>query len=633
MPPSSGVVAASPASGTAMATAFAAAASLWAGDALPLRYGSRRRPEFYASASVEPSAGGLLLAAGTQVITVAVTDAHGAAATADAAPVAVRGLARTPGDFAVDEDSVGETFANFATANRRVLRSADESRFLGTATMNASATLRPLASLGGVASSVYMTLSEFAVDPYGASSDAGASTLRFLASDGAATRRRLAGASTNLTVALSVPSGDYGETARRLVLGPVPEAVSARFPRLARLCCAAEGEAEASVAPDVEGAPDDEDRGAPPAPDFASCACFGAADASCLARGASADDAAPAAAAEESLEAVLGLDKEASQHAPVDDEVPEAAPRPPVEKEAAPLRRSTRSSSWRRRTARPRTLRGHRRADRATRVPRGAADAEAAGLREPGPDRRAGPGGRRALLVEDGDGVMEKKTTVPKALQKTLFDEKTADTLQWMPSATWEDDVGDGSRSLGDESSTGRRRRGTMQAAKRRSTDAARALAQYHYTVKAAVTMDQRRGRALSSQLAAPVARGVAAQLRELDDLLAALEARRDARARDARIMVGKYRERLLRRWGWGAGADECGSGAAWRVELRLRHHMKDADRWHDRLVDLRARCDDDRAYLFNAQACEEIDQTLKFSSSVKSKLIRLIFGRIDRSR
>ncbi|EGB02518.1 hypothetical protein AURANDRAFT_68805, partial [Aureococcus anophagefferens] len=140
-----------------------------------------------------------------------------------------------------------------------------------------------------------------------------------------------------LTLAVSFPlCALFERLFEAYVLGPVPEAVRARFPRLARLCCAAEGEAEASVAPDVEGAPDDEDRGAPPAPDFASCACFGAADASCLARGASADDAAPAAAAEESLEAVLGLDKEASQHAPVDDEVPEAAPRPPVEKEARP---------------------------------------------------------------------------------------------------------------------------------------------------------------------------------------------------------------------------------------------------------------------------------------------------------
>ncbi|KAH8061337.1 calcium ion binding protein [Aureococcus anophagefferens] len=1150
MPPSSGVVAASPASGTAMATAFAAAASLWAGDALPLRYEFSTASGILRVASVEPSAGGLLLAAGTQVITVAVTDAHGAAATADAAPVAVRGLAarvaadaaddaleaafaedsldavcravtasaasaggrndtgrlletlvdalvnataraaqeseipnfkgsdlgRFPlvlADFwtsdhlserpqsvdafsgtrarnthvvatlnhsllpraaayvdaddpelveqacaaltgvaaqssldptggtplktlglvrgrgrvaeglggsdtttprsiasvvdslletvlfledapvanassnasaaaallletvdalavaqletlAVDEDSVGETFANFATANRRVLRSADESRFLGTATMNASATLRPLASLGDVASSVYMTLSEFAVDPYGASSDAGASTLRFLASDGAATRRRLAGASTNLTVALSVPSGDYGEAARRrarqrrvanvtcpcgyygnvtadcgpyrnatvfycdgvpgeyavscplletgvcaiydgfdfapacetsvvdgttmctcdlatgeaadaslrsrllamastyadvlaaepdfaraavmlvalgaaalgcvaavawgrrldrldaredswkresarptlsrqqtlgrtgpfyrqttwdrcsyalltrhpvlsfyavhrpgaprgaravlvffeilvfmfcsalesnlefpeprggcgsydsehdcvegtrvyaldkstiralwsasardsltkpacawdlcsqtcgaiepgdgystsyrrfvflaltlavsfplcalferlfeaYVLGPVPEAVRARFPRLARLCCAAEGEAEASVAPDVEGAPDDEDRGAPPAPDFASCACPARRARRALA--APARRRRPAAAAEESLEAVLGLDKEASQHAPVDDELELA---PPDGAAAHPFAAIVEQIEQ------PASL-------AALPTPKPPV------YGSPGPTvEERGPEDDVALLVEDGDGVMEKKTTVPKALQKTLFDEKTADTLQWMPSATWEDDVGDGSRSLGDESSTGRRRRGTMQAAKRRSTDAARALAQYHYTVKAAVTMDQRRAEryALSSQLAAPVARGVAAQLRELDDLLAALEARRDARARDARIMVGKYRERLLRRWGWDAGTDEYGSDAAWRVELRLRHHMKDADRWHDRLVDLRARCDDDRAYLFNAQACEEIDQTLKFSSSAQAELV-----------
>ena len=96
--------------------------------------------------------------------------------------------------------------------------------------------------------------------------------------------------------------------------------------------------------------------------------------------------------------------------------------------------------------------------------------------------------------------------------------------------------------------------------------------------------------------------------------------------------MVGKYRERLLRRWGWDAGTDEYGSDAAWRVELRLRHHMKDADRWHDRLVELRARCDDDRAYLFNAQAelveCERCSRL----SKPERRIVERSAGYIDRS-
>lgn len=67
-------------------------------------------------------------------------------------------------------------------------------------------------------------------------------------------------------------------------------------------------------------------------------------------------------------------------------------------------------------------------------------------------------------------------------------------------------------------------------------------------------------------------------------------------------------------------------------MELRLRHHMKDADRWHDRLVELRARCDDDRAYLFNAQAelveCERCSRL----SKPERRIVERSAGYIDRS-